>query len=402
MAWKAGWWADLRTVQFNEATRTSWIHAMRPGTYEHAGYGKLEFTADRLQRFADSVVKRVRGIDPDVDYDHKMDMAMGGAAAGWVKGAQTRADGLWLLVEWTEKAFQQIKDKAYRYFSPEFAESWTDASGTTHHDVLTGGGITNRPFLKDLVPLNLSELTFNSPEPPTPPTSQEDDVDMKKLRESLGLAEGTSDEDVWKKFTERQEMLAKLSENPQIIALLTPTPPNPNDPPVTPPAPPAPQPTIQLSEELKKLSEANPVVKSLLEAFEAQTRTHANMTQQLRESEVTTKLSELDKSKLVITPAAKDLIHDIAIQLTDNALSEKFWQLMHAMHTSQSFLVELGERTGTGVKFGRDKSAVQQFNEATAALVTGGMSYPDAIEQVARDNRDLYEQYRSESTSFRA
>src|SRR5690606_11266953 len=32
-------------------------------------------------------------------------------------------------------------------------------TGEVHHDVLFGGGLTKRPFLKDILPINLSDLT---------------------------------------------------------------------------------------------------------------------------------------------------------------------------------------------------------------------------------------------------
>src|SRR5690242_18134493 len=108
MSWKVGYWADLQGVQLNEQNQ-SWVHAARPNTYQHPVYGKLDFTFDRLRRLADSVKNKVRGVDIDIDYDHKQDIAKGGKAAGWVRDADVRSDGLWLLVEWTEAAAKSIK-----------------------------------------------------------------------------------------------------------------------------------------------------------------------------------------------------------------------------------------------------------------------------------------------------
>lgn len=397
MTFRVGYWADLREVQFDEVSLTGWVHAAAPGTYQHPVYGKLDFNPERLRRFADSVNNRVRGIDLNIDYDHE---AKTSDAAGWVKSAQARDDGLWLFVEWTKDAFQKIKDKAYRYFSPSFADEWTDPQGNKFKDVLFGGGITNRPFLKNLVPLNLSELTFTAPEPSNGPAPKEDDVDLKKLREILGLAEDTPEEDVYKVFGER------LQAQPPAPDPNNPPNPDPNNPPAPtnqPPAPtpPAPEPKIQLTEELKELAETNPVVKSLLEAFEAQTRRHAEDARRLQEAEVAKKLGELDKSKLIITPAIKELIHGLAISL-DEEQSKQFWDLMTHMHSSQSFLVELGERAGAGVKYGRDKSASTIFAEKTAEKVTAGMSYPDAVEKVAQEDPKLYDEYRNENFSFKA
>ena len=125
------------------------------GKYSHPIYGEIDITPDKVQRFANNVNNRIRTTELDIDYDHK---EYNGEAAGWVKQAEPRENGLWILVEWTAKAWEAIKSKAYRYFSPEFDDEWSDPkTGEKYTDVLFGGGITNRPFLKDILPLNLSE-----------------------------------------------------------------------------------------------------------------------------------------------------------------------------------------------------------------------------------------------------
>ncbi len=142
-------------IKMDESTDFSQpLNALRVGKYLHPVYGEEEITLERLQRFADNVNNRVRGIDLDIDYDHK---EREGKAAGWVKTAEVRDDQLFVTVEWTEAAKQAIKDKEYRYFSPEYMDEWLDSEGNAHKDVLFGGGLTNRPYMKDLLPLNFSE-----------------------------------------------------------------------------------------------------------------------------------------------------------------------------------------------------------------------------------------------------
>jgi hypothetical protein len=95
----AGYLVDLRGLSFDDATDTStWIQAMTVGEYEHPVHGNIKITPERIQRFAANVNNRVRETDLDIDYDHK---AYGGEAAGWVRQAEAREDGLWVLVEWT-------------------------------------------------------------------------------------------------------------------------------------------------------------------------------------------------------------------------------------------------------------------------------------------------------------
>ena len=167
MAQRAGYLVDLRTVKFNDlegdnGNASSWIQAMPIGKYKHPIYGDIDITPERVMRFAANVNDGVRGQELDIDYDHKDKT---NEAAGWVQQAEARLNdpepknnGLWVLVEWVKDAKEKILSKAYRYFSPEFDDEWTHpVSGETFKDVLFGGGITNRPFLKGILPLNLSE-----------------------------------------------------------------------------------------------------------------------------------------------------------------------------------------------------------------------------------------------------
>src|SRR5215467_15060898 len=124
-----GWWIDLKKVELGDKT---WIHALPFGSYQHPVHGTMNFDATKLNALASSVKNRTRGIEPDIDYDHKTDPAKGAQAAGWVKDAEVRQDGLFLLVDFTDAATQEIKDGKYRYFSAEFNDEWTDSQGTKH------------------------------------------------------------------------------------------------------------------------------------------------------------------------------------------------------------------------------------------------------------------------------
>jgi hypothetical protein len=385
MSQNFGYYATLNGATFSEQDHTGWLHAMAPGKYHHPKYGELDLGLEKIKAYADSVNNNVRGIELDIDYDHKEDATKGREAAGWVKKAEVRNDGLWLFVEWTKTAFEKIKEKAYKYFSPEFASEWQDPKGVTYTDVLFGGGITNRPYLKNLLPLNLSELSFGEDGEggkKDPQDDKGDEVDMKKLREALGLAETITDEDVWKTFGER----------------LKAAPPAPTPEPVK--EDPKPEPVkYALGEDLRKLAETNPAVKDLLGFVEQLVETNKENASQLRETAVTARLNELDTSSLIMVKAAKDLAHDIAMALTEKETQDKFFQLLSMMRDNQGVLVELGERGKASTNgYVRDRSAEAAFNELVAKKMAENtkMQYADAVELVAGDNRKLYEQYREE------
>lgn len=368
---------DLSGIKLADDEKSCWLHAMPIGKIEHPFYGTMDFSVEALTKYASNVKSKVLGkVDPVIDYDHMM---FNGLAAGWVKDARVdeKGDtaGLNLFVEWNDDAVSKVRTKEYRYFSPTFTEAWKDNAGKEHENVIMGGALTNRPFLKNLVPVNLSELQFvpvNNPEP-----VQEAEVDMKMLREVLGLSADTSDEETLKAFKE------KLSAAPAP----DPTP------------PPTPVPAIQMSAELKALAESNPTIKALLSAFEAQAQNTKEMQKNLRENEIVRELDTLDKTDLVVTPASRELIAEVARGLSDD-LAPKFWDLMRQLSNSSAFLVELGERSGSNVKRGNGKTAIQLLNErAESLIVEKKLSYPDAMELAASEDPTLYKRYRDELMS---
>lgn len=381
---------DANTLQLSEDdTPTGWVHALPVGEYKHPVFGKLSMTPEKIRQFADNIINKIRGIDPSINIIHGIPGTMGdGEAAGWVKNAEARPDGLWVLVEWTKAAAEKIKAKAWRYFSAEYQDSWTDATGREHKNVFFGGALTNRPYMKNLLPINLSENTIETAlelasvvaqgKADLAKTPQEGDMDLKTLCERLGLPDGTTEEQVLAKLTE----LAQSTKTPEPKK--------------------APEvPAVKLSEELKKLSDDNPMVKALLDTVDAQNKALSEFNAQLREAEVSRRLAEFDRSQIVLTPIAKDLVHDFALDLPI-ALTERFWEIMEKMRTSSSLMVELGERAGTSVRYGRAKDATSQFmDEANKVATDQKISLTEAMEQVARNNVALYDQYRADTYAFK-
>lgn len=369
MSWKVGYWADLSGIELSDKN-VSWVHAARPGEYVHPTYGKLDFNFERLRRFADGVKSKVRGIDLDIDYDHKSDPAKGAIAAGWVRDAEVRNDGLYLSVEWTEAAAKAIKDKEYRYFSPEFTEEWISPDGTKHTDVVFGGGLTNRPFLKDLLPVNLSELTFKDPVI-VPEPEGEKEVDLKALAKILGLSEDSDEATVMLKLTER---------------LATP-----------PPAPNPPAPVIQLTDAIRNAAKDNPLMAQMIQLYEFQAKQNADNQKLLREQSVATKLTEFDSDQIKLSPVARQLMTELGLAMPQE-LSEKFWSLLHQMNTNSHMLVKLGETAGTAIQYREDKGATATLNERVAVLTKDGkMSAADAYDKVLAEDPGLYAQYRKET-----
>jgi hypothetical protein len=377
MTQKASYLVDLAGIALSEEAgkpASSWVHALPIGSYSHPIFGNIKITLDRAKKFADSVVKQVRGIDASINYNHNNE----DVAAGWVKSAEARDNGVWLFVEWTSDAAKKIKDKAYRYFSAEYADEWESPEGSKFADVIMGGALTNRPFMKNLVPLNLSEATVDNAFELVSAISGQNVESLK------GGNEGMDEKDI---DAIVEKVTAQLAEKFATAATTIPpaTPANDGE-------------KVDLSEvtELKALAEENPLVAALIRQVENQGVNIVDAQKKLHEQEIQVRLSEFDRSKLVLTPVAKKLVYTLLTELP-RGQHETFWQLMENMRKSQAFLVDLSERSGVSVKYGMDRSPAKRFNELVNKELSAGVAYADAVTKVAADNHELYEEYRQET-----
>jgi hypothetical protein len=88
-----------------------------------------------------------------IDVAHKPN---DGAAAKILKLAVENGR-LRALVEWTSFGVSAVKDRGFHYLSAEFHEQWTDNEKKLQHGcVLLGAGLTIRPVIKNLDPVQLS------------------------------------------------------------------------------------------------------------------------------------------------------------------------------------------------------------------------------------------------------
>jgi phage I-like protein len=354
------------------------------------------------------VKNNVRDTELDIDYDHKMNS---GEAAGWVKQAEFREnDGLYLFVEWTKSAAAKIKEKAYKYFSPEFAEAWKHPkSGAIYKDVLFGGGITNRPFLKDILPLNLSELIKESGEQvvinqfitKSQPAHQGGGKKMaaKKFSElSLSEVQGLAktlglDEDAPVSTVEKA--LNDLVGTPQVV---------------TPPEVPSTPEEIQkklsdghldegLMADISALVADNPANKVLAEVIERQQMEIVQTGKALRFAEAQgriTKLGEMAIQKKLAFPAAvQDELRELLID-SPREFGDRVYDLMAKLATTG--MVKLGElgRTYRSGDFGTTANGTIDERAKQLLARNPSMKYADAVEAVTRDDRRLFDSYRSD------
>lgn len=147
--------------EFAEGQKTSEIQVLPFGKWKHPTYGSIKILEKDLVEFVKNFEGQVRKELP-ITEGHSVGEEEK-PAIGWFKKLENKGrDGLWALIEWTKEGLRLIKDKAYKYFSPEFYSVYEDPeTHEIYHNVLVGGALTNRPYFKGLQAVMFSEFTFD-------------------------------------------------------------------------------------------------------------------------------------------------------------------------------------------------------------------------------------------------
>lgn len=141
-------------VQLEDGKTSSWVTVTRTGTFSDPRYGQFAITRDMLLQMVANFEARVLGQDVFIDVSHRPD----NGAAGKVLKLSVEGDRLRAQVEWTPYGLEAIRDRGYQYLSAEYHEQWIDNEQHKQHGcVLLGAGLTVRPVVKRLDPIQLSE-----------------------------------------------------------------------------------------------------------------------------------------------------------------------------------------------------------------------------------------------------
>ena len=193
--------------------------------------GHLKITEQTIDNFIKNFKENVRGMSDesghpilDIDYDHK---EFNGKAAGWIvdlrKSEKTLADGRKVKVlegkpDWTPDAQAAIKKGEYKGYSIEFDDWKNPETGKLYKDVLFGGAVTNRPYVKNMPAITLSEEIDTEI-----PIKEERRMKLiKKVLSEINMAVDGTDEYVDEKAAEAIKMLSDKvieSDNKLTIAL---------------------------------------------------------------------------------------------------------------------------------------------------------------------------------------
>jgi hypothetical protein len=159
---------SLPAVGVSNGDSSVWIEALPARVYHTPQYGEVPITTEKLSRMVQNFNDRVRGQDVATDFDHGMDRSKGNQASGWYKEFAVKPSSndpsqfsLWAKIDFTEDARKEISEQKWKYFSLEWDDEWVNNDGQPVQDVIIGGGLTNRPIAKNMMPVNFSETLWN-------------------------------------------------------------------------------------------------------------------------------------------------------------------------------------------------------------------------------------------------
>lgn len=152
-----------RVVLADDKSNATWIQVATTGTFHSDRYGIISITPDDLRTMLRNYQHEhpVAPTELMLDFEHlsaNPQNPRDGESAGWFKQLQLRADDkeLWALVELTDDAATAVRQKKYRYISPEIARSYkSKRDGKPKGMCLKAAALTNRPFLEGMEPVSL-------------------------------------------------------------------------------------------------------------------------------------------------------------------------------------------------------------------------------------------------------
>lgn len=143
-------------LTFSVSAGSEPFEVLRAGSYVRSGR-EVEITEADLDRAVTNFVDGRMGPEIPLDFDHSFAAGQGSKAAGWVTELARHGRSLFARVKWTPRAAEMIEAREYRFFSPEFSRTWRDEHGAEHGFAMVAGALTNRPFLRNMTPVALSE-----------------------------------------------------------------------------------------------------------------------------------------------------------------------------------------------------------------------------------------------------
>jgi Mu-like prophage I protein len=148
---------DFTVLLDSPSQPTNELQIAKLGKFKDGRYGDFAITEDDVQEWARNLSK-LPGGQALIDFDHLSDRPgphRRTEAAGWITGVKLAEGVPKATVEWTPAGKSAIEEGRYRFFSPAYGVH-RDEEGTLHKNVLSGGALTNKPFLGSMPQITLA------------------------------------------------------------------------------------------------------------------------------------------------------------------------------------------------------------------------------------------------------
>lgn len=145
--------SERLTLELGEAAR-SVVTITRTGVFYDPRYGEFSISPALLDEMVRNFIARTYGQDIHVDVSHHSENGSAGKFVRlFIDGDRLRGE-----VEWTPYGRKAITERGYQYLSADIDMNFHDnESRLAHGAVLRGAGLTIRPVIKRLDPVQLSE-----------------------------------------------------------------------------------------------------------------------------------------------------------------------------------------------------------------------------------------------------
>lgn len=152
----------------------TWVTVTKLGRFYDPRYGEFYITREMLLAMIDNFNKDTYGQEIFLDVAHAPSH---GAAAKFLK-LSLEGNKLRALLEWTPFGVEAVKNRGFKYLSADYTENYQDNEKRDQHGpLLFGAGLTIRPVIKGLDPVQLSEPDDS------PPTFLHPDLQIHLLEE---------------------------------------------------------------------------------------------------------------------------------------------------------------------------------------------------------------------------
>ena len=170
-----------------------WYHIAPIGDFPVTTEGQRMMQVIDKKAVESMAAQPIEGAPLLVDYDHfSYDPERSSEAAGWITALESRPDGLYAKIEWTDTGSTAVQNKRYRFVSPVWYPGDCEpvANGKIRPLRLDSIALTNSPNLKGMRPLS------NRADRESSLNNRAGEVQMNELKILLGLVETATDADV--------------------------------------------------------------------------------------------------------------------------------------------------------------------------------------------------------------